>query len=99
MKLERDPSSPELLITVRTVPDDGGCSPTSSRARVDLPAADGPITATASPGRASKLTPFSTGFWLLACLKNKLSTTRRPAGGGSGSPAGRRSEHRRVRHD
>ena len=39
-----------------TRPESGVSNPSSIRSSVDLPAPDGPVTATNSPGRASMLT-------------------------------------------
>ncbi|CPU67098.1 Uncharacterised protein [Mycobacteroides abscessus] len=46
----------------RTEPAVGGWMPASMRPRVDLPAPDGPTTASRSPGSRSSETPCSTGW-------------------------------------
>ena len=64
-------------------PRGGGHTPTKSRARVDLPAADGPTTASASPGRISKVIPRKAEAPEPGYAKASRSTVMCPCGGGS----------------
>ena len=64
-----------------------GHSPTSKRASVVLPEADGPTTTSTSPGDKPKLTPFRIGCCVPGAAAITLSTITIPRGCGNGMPA------------
>ena len=54
-----------------------------SLAKVVLPAAEGPITITHSPGKTAKLTPLKIGTGLLGAPATTPSTVKTPLGAGN----------------
>ncbi|SHV70068.1 Uncharacterised protein [Mycobacteroides abscessus subsp. abscessus] len=60
-----------------TLPADGWVLPTISRAKVDLPAPEGPMTAVSEPGPAEKLMS-SSSFLPPSTTKSMLCTSRPP---------------------
>src|SRR6185369_1555672 len=68
----------------RTLPPTEGHKPTSTRANVVLPEADGPTTASTSPGFSANATALRMASWVPGAATVTLSTFTMPLGCGSG---------------
>ncbi len=72
-------------------PLDGAARPTSRRANVDLPAPDGPITPSISPGASANERDLNSGSRAPGAAQLARSTESAPVGRGNGIAAGRAS--------
>ncbi len=73
----------------RTLPLAAGHKPTNRRANVVLPEADGPTTASTSPGCRANATPRRIGICDPGAAATTFSTASAPCGAGKDIPAGR----------